>query len=155
MNPVKNKSTKRNSSVDQASSSSVSIPNGMKNITLFPRMSEKAYQMSQAENIKTYIFEVPLSANKHTVARALTAQYDVTVTNVRTTILKGKPKQSYRKGGRPLAGFRSDIKKAYITLKSGDTLPLFVEEAAEELKQSKATEKAASKATKKTEKESK
>jgi large subunit ribosomal protein L23 len=120
----------------------------MKDIVLIPRVSEKAYAMSQRENVKTYVFQVPLDANKHTVARAIAIQYDVTVTNVRTTMLKGKAKQSYRKGGRPQAGVRSDIKKAYITLKAGDSLPLFVEEAAEEEKQVKSAEKAAKKAAK-------
>lgn len=115
----------------------------MKDVIITPRISEKAYAMSQAENIKTYVFVVPVSANKHTVARAITAQYEVTVTNVRTVTLKGKVKQSYRKGGRPIDGRRSDIKKAYVTLKAGDTLPLFVEEAVEEAKQAeKSTQKA-------------
>ncbi|MFZ1324092.1 MAG: 50S ribosomal protein L23, partial [Candidatus Saccharimonadales bacterium] len=68
----------------------------MKEITLIPRVSEKAYAQSQAAGIKTYIFEVPLSANKHTVARAISVQYEVTVTEVHTTRLKGKTKQSYR-----------------------------------------------------------
>ncbi len=120
----------------------------MKDIILIPRVSEKAYGMSQAAGVKTYIFEVPVAANKHTIARAISVQYDVTVTDVRTTTLKGKTKQTYRKGSRPQTGQRSDIKKAYVTLKDGDTLPLFVEEAAEEAKVAKAEEKAAKKAAK-------
>lgn len=120
----------------------------MKNIVLIPRVSEKAYIKSQAENIKTYVFEVPTSVNKHTIARAISVQYEVTVTAVRTTTLKGKTKQSYRKGGRPQTGVRSDIKKAYVTLKSGDSLPLFADEAAEEAKQAKVAEKTAKKAKK-------
>ncbi len=122
----------------------------MKSLTLIPRVSEKAYASSQAEGIKTYVFAVPTDANKHTIARAITAQYEVTVTNVRTTILKGKTKQSYRKGGRPQTGQRSDIKKAYVTLKAGDELPLFVEEAVKEAETAKAAEKAAKKAAKET-----
>ncbi|MBA2279363.1 50S ribosomal protein L23 [Candidatus Saccharibacteria bacterium] len=114
----------------------------MKDFVLKPRVSEKAYAMSQAENIKTYVFVVSTSANKHSVARAITAQYGVVVTNVRTTTTKGKTKQSYRKGGRPVAGVRSDIKKAYVTLRAGESLPLFVEEAAEEEKQAKEAKKA-------------
>lgn len=120
----------------------------MKDVILKPRVSEKAYHQSQAENIKTYVFEVPASANKHTVARAITVQYEVTVTAVRILTLKGKAKQSYRKGGRPQAGVRSDIKKAYVTLKAGDSLPLFVEEAAEDAKARAAEEKANKKAEK-------
>ncbi len=122
----------------------------MKSIILTPRISEKAYGMSQREGNKTYVFIVPQAANKHTIARAISAQYEVTVTDVRTTTVKGKAKQSYRKGGRPIAGVRSDMKKAYVTLRAGDALPLFVEEAAEDAKQTKATEKAAKKAKKET-----
>ncbi len=120
----------------------------MKDVMLIPRVSEKAYAVSQAPGVKTYVFVVPLDANKHTVARAVTAQYDVTVIDVRTIVQKGKTKQSYRKGGRPLTGHRSDIKKAYVTLKDGDSLPLFEDIAAEEAKAAKAEEKAAKKAKK-------
>jgi large subunit ribosomal protein L23 len=120
----------------------------MKDIILKPRISEKAYAQSQRENIKTYVFEVPTDVNKHTVARAISAQYEVTVTSVRTATTNGKVKQNYRKGSRPVEGVRSDIKKAYVTLKAGDSLPLFVEEAAEEAKAKAAEEKAAKKSEK-------
>ena len=120
----------------------------MKDLILKPRVSEKAYAMSQRENVKTYVFEVPTGSNKHSVARAITMQYDVVVTSVRTTTTKGKVKQSYRKGGRPITGVRSDIKKAYVTLRSGDVLPLFLEEQKEEAAVTKAEEKAAKKAKK-------
>lgn len=120
----------------------------MKDIVITPRISEKAYGMSQADTNKTYVFVVPVSANKHTVARAISAQYEVTVTDVRTVTLKGKTKQSYRKGGRPQTGRRSDVKKAYVTLKAGDTLPLFVEEAVEEAKQAEKTAQKAKKESK-------
>ena len=120
----------------------------MKDLILKPRISEKAYGLSQAPGIKTYIFVVPTDANKHTIARAISAQYEVTVTSVRTITSKGKSKQIYRKGRRPVAGVRSDIKKAYVTLKAGDILPLFIEEAAEDAKAKVAEEKAAKKAEK-------
>lgn len=118
----------------------------MKDLIMTPRVSEKAYAMSQRENVKTYVFEVPTGTNKHSVARAITMQYDVVVTSVRTTTAKGKVKQSYRKGGRPIIGSRSDVKKAYVTLRTGDSLPLFIEEQKEEEKQVKAELKAVKKA---------
>lgn len=120
----------------------------MKDLMMNPRISEKAYAMSQRENIKTYVFEVPKESNKHSIARAVTAQFEVVVTSVRTTTTKGKVKQSYRKGGRALSGVRSDVKKAYVTLRSGDSLPLFIEEEKQEEKQLKAEQKAAKKAKK-------
>ncbi len=120
----------------------------MKELILKPRISEKAYAQSQRDNVKTYIFEVPTDANKHTVARAIAVQYEVTVTNVRTVTVKGKVKQGYRKNRRPTVGTRSDIKKAYVTLKAGDTLPLFVEEAAQDAKAKAEAEKAAERTSK-------
>jgi ribosomal protein L23 len=104
--------------------------------------------MSQRDNVKTYVFEVPTGSNKHSVARAVTAQYDVVVTSVRTLNTDGKVKQSYRKGGRPITGSRSDVKKAYVTLRAGDVLPLFIEEQKDDEKQIKAAEKSAKKAKK-------
>lgn len=120
----------------------------MNDIILKARISEKAYAQSQREDAKTYVFEVPAGANKYAVARAISNKYEVTVTGVRTLVAKGKTKQSYRKGSRPQIGRRSDVKKAYVTLKAGDSLPLFVEEAAEDAKAAKAAEKAAKKAEK-------
>ena len=46
-------------------------------IVLKPRMSEKAYALSQSEN--TFVFDVPLNANKATVTDAVTKQFKVTV----------------------------------------------------------------------------
>ena len=121
-----------------------------KTVTLIPRMSEKAYALSQARN--TYVFDVPEDANKHTVARAVSAQFGVIVIDVNTTNISGKAKRTVRKGGRAVKGRQSDIKKAYVTLKEGDSLPLFaaVEEAkAKSEKLAEAAEKAAEKASKK------
>lgn len=120
----------------------------MAKIILIPRVSEKAYGLSQAPGLKTYVFEVPLDANKHVVARAVSAEYDVTVEDVRTVVQKGKAKMTYRKGSRPQEGRRSDIKKAYVTLRSGDSLPIFEEIAAEEAKAKEEAEKASKKSSK-------
>ncbi len=110
-------------------------------LVLKPRMSEKAYGMSQVSN--TYVFDVDGSANKHTVARAVSEQFGVTATTVRVINAKGKTKRTVRKGGRPTMGRQSDVKKAYVTLKAGDTLPIFaaIEEA--EAKEAETTEKLA------------
>lgn len=121
-----------------------------KTMLLTPRMSEKAYAVSQARN--TYVFVVPGDANKHSVARAVSSQFEVTVVKVNITNLDGKVKRTVRKGGRASTGKQNDIKKAYVTLKEGDTLPIFaaVEEAdakSEEI--NKAAEKAAEKRAKK------
>jgi large subunit ribosomal protein L23 len=119
-------------------------------IVLKPRMSEKAYGVSQLRN--TYVFDVDGAANKHTVARAVAEQYDVSVTSVRVVNQKGKVKRTVRKGGRPSLGRQSDVKKAYVTLKAGDTLPIFaaIEEAeAKDAAVAEKVEKAAAKAERK------
>lgn len=123
-----------------------------KTTVLKPRMSEKAYAQSQSG---VYVFKVQRSVDKTSIARAVEAQFDVTVTNVKTLVQKGKAKRTVRKGGRPVAGRESDFKKAYVTLKDGDSIPVFaaVEEAkAKAEKNAEKLEKAAAKAEKKTKK---
>jgi large subunit ribosomal protein L23 len=96
----------------------------MKLLTLKPRISEKGYALSEQRN--TYIFDVPAGANKFDVAKAVTSQYEVGVTNVRIAGVPGKAVRSYRnRGRRSISSTRSDIRKAYVTLKEGDNLPIF------------------------------
>ena len=111
-----------------------------KTITLRPRLSEKAYAQSELQN--TYAIEVPSDVNKLTVAAAVQVQFGVTVEDVRILNVKGKTKRTVRKGGRPSMGKRSDVKKAYVTLKEGDKLPFFAtEEVAEDKKADKKADK--------------
>ena len=117
-------------------------------ITLKPRMSEKTYALS---NNSVYVFDIDKSVNKHEVANAVEKTYEVTVTNVRTATIKGKKKRSFR-NRRYENGVRSDVKKAYVTLKEGDAIPIFaaVEEAEEKQEKStKLVQKAAEKQAKK------
>jgi large subunit ribosomal protein L23 len=130
-----------------------------KTMILRPRLSEKAYGLSVVRN--TYVIDVPRDASKHTVARAVAAQFDMSIESIATvniSNIKGKPKRAMRKGGRPTAYKRSDIKKAYITLKEGVSLPFFeeVEAAAEaEAEASKKAEKLADKKASKADKKEK
>lgn len=97
-------------------------------LVLKPRLSEKTYALSQN---RVYVFVVPKDANKLTVRQAVQDQFSVVVSQVRMTNVKGKVKNTVRKGGRRIVGRRSDIKKAYVTLQEGDQIPVFaaVEEA--------------------------
>lgn len=96
----------------------------MKYLTLKPRISEKAYALSEQRNV--YVFDVPADANKHDIAQAITSQYEVKVNNVRISGVPGKAVRSYRqRGRRSVQGQRSDIRKAYVTLNEGDKLPIF------------------------------
>lgn len=110
-----------------------------KTTLLKPRLSEKTYLLGTVKNV--YVFDVPATANKHTVAEAVTAQYEVAVVNVNITNIKGKVKRLVRKGGRPTMGRRSDTKKAYVTLAEGQKLPFF-DEPEEEKKPAKTDKKA-------------
>ena len=120
----------------------------MKTIALRPRMSEKTYELS---NARVYVFLVDTNVNKQEIAENVEKAYEVTVTKVRTVIVKGKAKRLY-KNRRFENGTRSDMKKAYVTLKEGDAIPIFaaIEEAEEqEEKTAKRLDKAAEKQSKK------
>lgn len=110
-------------------------------LVLRPRLSEKSYALSELR--RTYAIDVPGNSSKDMVAKAVAAQFNVTVESVNIANIKGKVKRTVRKGGRPTLGKRSDIKKAYVTLKEGDKLPFFAEP--EDDKKSKKADKAAKK----------
>lgn len=120
-------------------------------VVLKPRMSEKAYGLSETSN--TYVFEIPAGCNSNTVASAIASQFKVGVKNVRIANIAGKSKRSTRSSSRSnKSGKRSDIHKAYVTLKEGDKLPIFAAVEAQEkaetdaqLKAEKIAEKAAKK----------
>lgn len=109
---------------------------------LKPRLSEQTYALAQTGRV--YVFDVPASANKHRVARAVAEQFNVKVASVNITNVKGKTKSTISLTGRRRgnAGARSDFAKAYVKLAEGAALPIFaaVEEA--EAKEQKAQEEA-------------
>jgi large subunit ribosomal protein L23 len=94
-------------------------------MVLKPRVSEKAYALSQGDT-NVYVFQVPKGASKAAIASAVSTQFEVTVQTVNTAISKGKSKRTVRKGGRrAVAGRTVAFKKAYVTLKDGDTIAIF------------------------------
>lgn len=97
-----------------------------KSLLLKPRLSEKAYALSEQAN--TFVFDIPQGANRHTVAKAIASQYQVEVQSVKIARTAAKPLRSYRKGGRNMEAARAGIKKAYVTLKEGSKLPFFASE---------------------------
>lgn len=117
-----------------------------------PRVSEKAYAMSQTG---VYVFIVPSNVNKLQIAEAVTSQFDVHVIAVNTSNQKGKAVRFYR-AGKFENGTRSDMKKAYVRLAKGESIPIFAAEEQETQapKDAKVTKapKATKKATKKEEK---
>jgi large subunit ribosomal protein L23 len=105
-------------------------------------VSEKAYATAQKG---VYIFVVPSSVNKHQVAEAVKAQYGVDVVSVNIVVQKGKAVRFYR-AGKFENGTRSDMKKAYVRLAEGQSIPIFAaeeQEAPKEEKAAKSTKKGA------------
>ncbi len=117
-----------------------------KNMVLRPRVSEKAYGLSQTLN--TYVFEVPTNSNKSMVAAAVEEQFKVTVEAVQVIVVKGKPKKSYQKRNRPVDGTRAKVKKMCVRLKDGDSINIFGD-AEDDKKAKKEEKKAEKKAAKK------
>lgn len=92
-----------------------------------PRLSEKTY--AQSEN-GVFVFLVDKDLNRQQIAEAVSKTYDVEVMNVNVLRQNGKAKRMYR-NRKYEQGTRSDFKKAYVTLKAGQSIPIFaaVEEA--------------------------
>jgi large subunit ribosomal protein L23 len=117
-------------------------------MTLKPRVSEKAYGLSQTAGV--YVFEVPGNANKLTVARAVADLYKVGVVSVNIVNMTGKSKRTYRKRQGWVTGKKADLKKAYVTLKEGDSIAIFPAEEDKDAEASKqpAKSKKATRSTK-------
>jgi ribosomal protein L23 len=99
--------------------------------TLIPRISEKGYKLSQERN--TYIFEIPENMNRVEVAKAVKAQFAVDAVSVKIAVIKGKAMRFIRKGGKVNTGTRANVKKAYVRLTVGQSLPFYaaIDEAIE------------------------
>jgi large subunit ribosomal protein L23 len=98
-------------------------------ILVTPRTTEKAYGQTQQN---TYVFIVPLNANKQQIADAVAKQFEVTVKNVTTAIQSGKAIRFNRGKNRyPGHAARKDTKKAYVTLAEGSSIQVFEQPADE------------------------
>jgi ribosomal protein L23 len=92
-------------------------------IIVTPRATEKAYGLTTKN---TYVFNVPLSANKQQIAEAVALQYEVTVKNVSVAVQAGKAVRFSRGKNRyPGTTHRKDSKKAYVTLAEGSSIQVF------------------------------
>lgn len=85
-----------------------------------PILTEKVGLMSQqASGSNCYFFEVDKRANKIDIRRAVEAVFKVSVTDVHTITVHGKPKRNPRARS---AIKMPDWKKAVVTLKKGDKI---------------------------------
>ena len=83
-----------------------------------PLITEKAERNREAA--RQYAFEVHRDATKIQVKQAVEKLFNVHVLAVRTSIIRGKIKRVGRNVGR-----RPNWKKAFVTLKEGETIALF------------------------------
>lgn len=91
-------------------------------IIIKPILTEK--MTAQSEKLNRYGFIVDRGANKIQIKDAVEKLYGVVVTDVNTTIYLGKAKQRYTKSGLQ-AGRTNHFKKAFVTLKAGDTIDFY------------------------------
>ena len=94
-------------------------------IIIRPLLSEKANKLSSMS--RQYVFEVSSKSNKLQIKNAIEKKFEVKVAKVRTINYKGKMKNtSVRSNGKVLrtSGFRSDWKKAIVTLLEGQKIDI-------------------------------
>lgn len=85
-----------------------------------PIITEKGLGVKETES--TLVFEVAAKATKTEVKEAVQSIFKVKVDSVRTSNYAGKER---RRG--KFAGYRSDWKKAYVKLKSGEKMPEYAQ----------------------------
>jgi len=81
-------------------------------------VSEKATDLQEKQNC--YVFSVSQNSNKVEIKKAVEKAFNVKVVSVTTIRVKGKTKKLGR-----FVGQRSGWKKAFVSLKEGDTIELF------------------------------
>ncbi len=97
----------------------------MSDIIKRPLITEKA--MKLGEN-RQYVFQVDPNANKIEIKKEIEKMFEVNIVSIRTVRIKGKVKsrmtrRGYMRGKTPLK------KKAYITLKEGQSIDIVSGEA--------------------------
>ena len=83
-----------------------------------PLITEKGIRYNEENN--TVVFQVDRRANKLQIKQALEALFQVKVVHVNTLNVQGKKKRVRTREGK-----RPDWKKAYVTLREGDSITFF------------------------------
>jgi large subunit ribosomal protein L23 len=86
----------------------------MYDVILAPLVTEKSTRVSEHNQV---IFKVKKDATKPEIKAAVEGLFNVKVTAVNTLIQKGKMKRF-----RGRVGYRSDVKKAIVTLAEGQSI---------------------------------
>jgi len=100
----------------------------MKTYIIKPLITEKTVAKAQSG---WYTFQATQSADKKTTKSEIETLYAVSVTDVRSSVVHGKEKRVGRKGKTVK---KSDWKKVYVRLKSGQTIDAFQIGGSEEKK---------------------
>ena len=87
-------------------------------IIVAPVITEKSSSAYSAR--KEYAFRVPPGATKPQIKGAIETLFKVTVTDVRTLVVRAKQRSMGQRAGR-----RPSWKKAIVTLKDGDAIQVF------------------------------
>lgn len=85
-----------------------------------PVITEKAMKLSA---LRQYVFQVDQNSNKIEIKKAIEEMFEVNVISVRTVRIKGKKKIRMTRRG-IMRGSTPNIKKAYVTLKEGQSIEL-------------------------------
>jgi large subunit ribosomal protein L23 len=88
-----------------------------RDIVIRPIITERG---SDSMSIGRYTFEVSIDSNKPQIKKAVEDLFKVHVVDVNTIIVKGK-----KRGFGRLMGKRKNWKKAVVSLREGDSIPLF------------------------------
>ena len=97
----------------------VSLNKDPRDIILKPVVSEKSYNLADEGK---YTFIVDPRSNKTEIKNAIQSIFSVTVESVNTVNRKGKTRRT-RQG----QGKRKDVKRAVVSLASGQTIDIFGE----------------------------
>ncbi|MCX7735207.1 MAG: 50S ribosomal protein L23 [Candidatus Kapabacteria bacterium] len=92
----------------------------MKEIVKKPVITEKATKLGEKGQ---YVFEVNPNSNKIEIKKSIEKMFEVNVTSIRTVRIKGKVKSRITRRGL-IRGKTSMKKKAYVTLKAGQTIDI-------------------------------
>jgi len=101
----------------QTTKSAVKPTERLINLLVAPHVSEKAARAGEKHN--QYVFRVRRDATKPEIRKAVELMFSVEVDAVQVVNVMGKNKRFGATMGR-----RSDWKKAYVSLKSGQTIDL-------------------------------
>lgn len=86
-------------------------------VLISSRVTEKAYLLNERNQ---YVFRISKEATKAEVRHAVETAYGVRVKKVRTITVPPKKKNTGR-----VIGFKSEVRKAIVTLPKGEDIPMF------------------------------